>query len=344
LRAYPLQTHEMLFDAHNHAFAVFGGVPRRGIYDNMKTAVDRVRSGKARDVNARFAALVSHYLFEAEFCNPASGWEKGQIEKNMQDDYVADQFLASAFDTKTFAEKIFKLTEGFNAAQGKTAADLFGVATAVGFSNAAAGIGKQIFGRLPDFADVATVGDLHDLIDDLDVGGLRDAIRDLSATVERTGRRDPLAWASFVVAAISLVGLFVQIAMDYAKVAEKTQLRSAPTTAAKTPVREKQPRAQVLVVRAKRVAIRIAPSTTQTKIGEAHEGALLTILNVKAGWARVDAVDLSGEGASVTGWIPLRYTTPVAAESMHTLVCALLDASDTHDNESCVSSDPPDVH
>lgn len=85
LRAYPLQTHEMLFDAHQHAFAVFGGVPHRGIYDNMKTAVDKVRSGKLRDVNARFAAMVSHYLFEAEFCNPASGWEKGQIEKNVQD-------------------------------------------------------------------------------------------------------------------------------------------------------------------------------------------------------------------------------------------------------------------
>jgi transposase len=85
LRAYLLQTHEMLFDAHNHAFAVWGGVPRRGIYDNMKTAVDRVRSGKRRDVNARFAAMASHYLFEAEFCNPASGWEKGQIEKNVQD-------------------------------------------------------------------------------------------------------------------------------------------------------------------------------------------------------------------------------------------------------------------
>jgi transposase len=85
LRAYPLQTHEMLFDAHQHAFAVFGGVPRRGIYDNMKTAVDKVRQGKMRDVNARFAAMVGHYLFEAEFCNPASGWEKGQIEKNVQD-------------------------------------------------------------------------------------------------------------------------------------------------------------------------------------------------------------------------------------------------------------------
>ena len=85
LQAYPLQTHEMLFDAHNRAFALLGGVPRRGIYDNMKTAVDKVGRGKARVVNTRFRAMVSHYLFEAEFCNPAAGWEKGQIEKNVQD-------------------------------------------------------------------------------------------------------------------------------------------------------------------------------------------------------------------------------------------------------------------
>jgi len=85
LRAYPQQTHEMLFDAHNHAFRVLGGVPRRGIYDNMRTAVDKIGRGKERQVNARFAAMVSHFLFEAEFCNPASGWEKGQIEKNVQD-------------------------------------------------------------------------------------------------------------------------------------------------------------------------------------------------------------------------------------------------------------------
>ena len=75
----------MLFDAHNHAFRVLGGVPRRGIYDNMRTAVDKVGRGKERQVNARFSAMASHYLFEAEFCNPASGWEKGQIEKNVQD-------------------------------------------------------------------------------------------------------------------------------------------------------------------------------------------------------------------------------------------------------------------
>ena len=85
LRAYPQQTHEMLFDAHNHAFRVLGGAPRRGIYDNMRTAVDKVGRGKERKVNTRFSAMVSHFLFEAEFCNPAAGWEKGQIEKNVQD-------------------------------------------------------------------------------------------------------------------------------------------------------------------------------------------------------------------------------------------------------------------
>ena len=85
VRAYPLQTHEMLFDADNHAFRVLGGVPRRGIYDNMKTAIDKVGRGKERDINARFLAMASHYLFELEFCNPASGWEKGQVEKNVQD-------------------------------------------------------------------------------------------------------------------------------------------------------------------------------------------------------------------------------------------------------------------
>jgi transposase len=85
LLAYYAQAHEMLFDAHARAFAAFGGVPRRGIYDNMKTAVDKVGKGKARSVNARFEAMTGHYLFEADFCNVASGWETGQVEKNVQD-------------------------------------------------------------------------------------------------------------------------------------------------------------------------------------------------------------------------------------------------------------------
>jgi len=91
LVAYPSQGHEMLFDAHTRSFAALGGVARRGIYDNMKTAVDKVprgkqgKGGKARIVNARFAVMCAHYLFDADFCNVASGWEKGVVEKNVQD-------------------------------------------------------------------------------------------------------------------------------------------------------------------------------------------------------------------------------------------------------------------
>jgi hypothetical protein len=75
----------MLFDAHTKGFAALGGVALRGIYDNMKTAVDKVKKGKGRIVNKRFAVMCAHYLFDAEFCNVASGWEKGVVEKNVQD-------------------------------------------------------------------------------------------------------------------------------------------------------------------------------------------------------------------------------------------------------------------
>lgn len=85
LRAHSTQSHEMLFDAHNHAFRVFNGVPEWGIYDNIKTAVDKVQKGKGRIVNRCFLTMVSHYLFEVNFCNPAEGWEKGQVEMNVRD-------------------------------------------------------------------------------------------------------------------------------------------------------------------------------------------------------------------------------------------------------------------
>jgi hypothetical protein len=72
LVAYPGQGHEMLFDAHTRSFAALGGMARRGIYDNMKTAVDRVKKGKGRVVNARFEVMCAHYLVDADFCNVAS--------------------------------------------------------------------------------------------------------------------------------------------------------------------------------------------------------------------------------------------------------------------------------
>lgn len=82
--AYPRETQEMVFDAHWQAFQHFGGVPRRGIYDNMSTAVDKVLKGKERDYNRRFEQMAAHYLFEPQACNVASGWEKGQVERQVE--------------------------------------------------------------------------------------------------------------------------------------------------------------------------------------------------------------------------------------------------------------------
>jgi len=78
VRAYPRETQEMVFDAHNRAFAFFKGTCTRGIYDNMKTAVESVFIGKDRQFNRRFLRMCGHHLVEPTACTPAAGWEKGQ--------------------------------------------------------------------------------------------------------------------------------------------------------------------------------------------------------------------------------------------------------------------------
>lgn len=83
--AFPRETQEMVFAAHDAAFAYWGGVTSRGIYDNLKTCVDAVLSGKERRFNARFLVMMNHYLIEPDACTPAAGWEKGQVEKQVQD-------------------------------------------------------------------------------------------------------------------------------------------------------------------------------------------------------------------------------------------------------------------
>jgi transposase len=81
--AYPRETQEMVFDAHDRAFAFFGGAPLRMVYDNLKAVVETIFTGKERRFNRRFMALANHYLFEPVACTPASGWEKGQVENQV---------------------------------------------------------------------------------------------------------------------------------------------------------------------------------------------------------------------------------------------------------------------
>ena len=100
--AYPRESQEMVFDAHNKAFAFFQGTCRRGIYDNLKTAVHKILRGKKRLFNRKFEQLCSHYLVEPVACTPGAGWEKGQVENQVGN--VRKWLFAVRPRFKSFAE------------------------------------------------------------------------------------------------------------------------------------------------------------------------------------------------------------------------------------------------
>jgi transposase len=102
VRAYPRETQEMVFDAHNRAFAFFKGTCTRGIYDNMKTAVETVFIGKDRQFNRRFLRMCGHYLVEPTACTPAAGWEKGQVENQVG--LVRERFLTPRLRVSSYEE------------------------------------------------------------------------------------------------------------------------------------------------------------------------------------------------------------------------------------------------
>jgi hypothetical protein len=102
VRAYPRETQEMVFDAHDRAFAFFKGTCRRGLYDNMKTAVETVFVGKDRTYNRRFLQMCGHYLVEPTACTPAAGWEKGQVENQVG--LVRERFFTPRLRFKSYEE------------------------------------------------------------------------------------------------------------------------------------------------------------------------------------------------------------------------------------------------
>src|ERR1700721_440187 len=102
VRAYPRETQEMVFDAHERGFAFFKGACTRGIYDNMKTAVETIFVGKERQYNRRFLQMCSHHLVDPVACTPASGWEKGQVENQVG--LVRERFFTPRLRFKSYDE------------------------------------------------------------------------------------------------------------------------------------------------------------------------------------------------------------------------------------------------
>jgi transposase len=101
---YPAENSESFVDGHLRAFSFFGGVPRRIVYDNPAYAVHRKSklTGRERDLSTSFGELRSRCLFEAAFANPASGNEKGSVERKvavLRQNWLVPVPKASSFES-----------------------------------------------------------------------------------------------------------------------------------------------------------------------------------------------------------------------------------------------------
>lgn len=80
IQIYPSQKTEYFLEGLMATFAFFGHVPRKIIFDNLKPAVKKVLTGTERELQESFLKFQSFYCFEAEFCGPGKGNEKGLVE------------------------------------------------------------------------------------------------------------------------------------------------------------------------------------------------------------------------------------------------------------------------
>src|SRR5207244_1795066 len=112
VRAYPRETQEMVFDAHDRAFALFKGTCGRGIYDNMKTAVETVFVGKNRLYNRRFLQMCSHYLVDPVACTPAAGSKTCLVRFENNEYSVAASALGCPVEVHAYADRIVIRQDG----------------------------------------------------------------------------------------------------------------------------------------------------------------------------------------------------------------------------------------
>ena len=90
--AAPNQTREALLEGLMRAFEHFGGVFRKLWFDNLTPAVKKVLKGRSREVQRGFGVFQAHYGFEAEFCAPGKGNEKGGVEGEVK--YARHEILS----------------------------------------------------------------------------------------------------------------------------------------------------------------------------------------------------------------------------------------------------------
>src|SRR5664279_3053769 len=78
--ALPFERTEAILEGMVTAFEFFGAVPKEVWWDNPRTVASLIKIGRDRQLNPRYAALASHYVFDPRFCMPARGNEKPDAE------------------------------------------------------------------------------------------------------------------------------------------------------------------------------------------------------------------------------------------------------------------------
>jgi transposase len=76
----PAENQECFLEAMKRCFEQMGGVPQRIWFDNLSAAVVHIEQQGQRQLTDGFQRFCAHYRFEAVFCNPYSGHEKGHVE------------------------------------------------------------------------------------------------------------------------------------------------------------------------------------------------------------------------------------------------------------------------
>ena len=83
LQLFKGENAQCLEEGLKNIFNHIGGVPARIWFDNLSTAVKKILKHHGRELTDSFLRFKNHYGFEAAFCNPASGHEKGNVENKV---------------------------------------------------------------------------------------------------------------------------------------------------------------------------------------------------------------------------------------------------------------------
>jgi transposase len=77
----PAENQECFFHGLSEIFGYIGGVPKEILFDNLTAAV--VMRGGTRKLTDDFLRFKNHHRFKANFCAPAKGNEKGNVENKV---------------------------------------------------------------------------------------------------------------------------------------------------------------------------------------------------------------------------------------------------------------------